>query len=116
MSLEAKLVYSEPLVRQAVLGYWRRRLGRRALIALLLMAISLVWLILDQAEAWAIGGVVALIAYSMVLIVALGWALYRRLMRSVRETVEFDGGNLRVDASGFTASSQLPARRTIGAW
>lgn len=107
MSFETKLVYSEPLMHQTVFGYWRRRLGKRAVIAIVATAIFFVWLVLEDDESWLVIPVGAMLAMSVLMLPAAYLGLYRNLMRQIREVRELDGGNLSLDESRFTVSSRV---------
>jgi hypothetical protein len=73
MTRRATLTYSEPIVAQAVLAYWRRSVGMSTLVAAALVIAIMFWLILSGDRSWLLGLVVA----AAILVVTFPLAIYK---------------------------------------
>jgi hypothetical protein len=54
MSHQTTLIYTEPVLRQAVFAFWRRSVGVGFIIALAVVALSLGALIAQGAASWLV--------------------------------------------------------------
>jgi hypothetical protein len=106
MQRDATLSYSEPLIRSAVLAFWRRTLGLGFFVALLTVAVGLVVLRVQGAAGWVLGAVGAVLVMGALFMVALYFVHYRRALHTFRKM----GGHaatFRAEDSSFTFSSAI---------
>lgn len=106
MTYEATLVYSEPLIRKAVFGFWRRTVGAGFLLALVVLAYLLVFLVLRGDTSWRVGALGSVLALGLAMAVAVYVTHYRNAFRKFRELGE-PRATLRAEESSFSMSSDL---------
>ncbi len=64
MSHEATLIYSEPLIRQAVFAFWRRSGGFSLVVAIAIVGLSLGALVAQgAAPSWLVGALAGVSSY-----------------------------------------------------
>jgi hypothetical protein len=106
MALETTLVYTEPLLRQAVFGFWRRSLGVGVPVAFVLATFCVVLLIFQGITSWIVGALGAGLAIAAAIAIAVYVVHYRNAMRKFREMGE-PKAIFRADDSTFTISSAI---------
>jgi len=104
MNYETKLTYSEPLIRQTVFEFWRRVIGVKFFIAIILTALGLGFGIANGDSSWVVGVSGTILVLGVLFAVALYFVHYRNSMAKLR-----DMGNpnaaFRTDEDTFTVSS-----------
>ena len=106
MSYETTLIYTEPLVRQAVFAFWRRSIGIGYVIALVVTASSLGLLIAQGNTSWLIGALATALAFGVLLIVLLYLVHYRNSLNKFRE-MGSPHATFHAEEAGFTISSGI---------
>ena len=106
MPYETTLIYTEPLVRQAVFAFWRRSIGIGYLLALVVTAFSLGFLIAQGNTSWLIGALATVLALGIVFIVLLYFVHYRNSLSKFRE-MGSPHANFRAEEATFTISSDI---------
>jgi hypothetical protein len=106
MSHEVTLIYTEPLLRQAVCAYWRRSVGAGFVFALAVLALSLGWCVTQGEATWLVGALAAVLVLAVAFVAALYFVHYRNAMRKFRE-MGTPEATFRADESSFTVSSGL---------
>jgi hypothetical protein len=101
MQHQATLTYSQPLIRQAVWGFWRRVVGLRFAFALAFGAASLAFLLLDGDRSWLVGVIATALVLGILFIVALFFAHYRNSAYKLRA---MDNGQAELTAAPSTLS------------
>jgi hypothetical protein len=112
-TLEAQLVFTEPLLRRVAWRYRWRRWGIRYLIALGVAAAALVQVTAIDYNPYLIGALGALALLAVMIAIGASIALRRQLLRNFRK----HGGAptpFRADSSGFTILS--PVTTQTFAW
>jgi hypothetical protein len=104
LNYETILTYSEPLIRQAVLAFWRRSVGVGFMVALLLVALGLAFYLLRGEASWVAGVLGTVFAFGVLFIVALYFTHYRNSLAKFRD-MGSPNATFRVDDSSFTISS-----------
>lgn len=84
MRHEATLHYNEALLRQAVLGFWRRTVGTGFLVALVVVALGLAKLWSDGDRSWLMGALAAMLAVALLTATSVYAVHYRNTMRKFR--------------------------------
>ena len=106
MSHEATLIYTEPLLRQAVFAFWRRSVGVGFAIALVVLALGLGALVVQGAGSWLVSALATVFLVGVVFATVLYVVHYRSSLRKFREM-----GNaratLRAEESSFTITSAI---------
>ncbi len=108
VSYEATLIYSEPLVRQAVFAFWRRSIGIGYVLALIVTAFSLGFLIAQGNSSWLVGALATVLALGVAFVVLLYFVHYRNSLSKFRE-MDSPHANFRADEAAFTISSGIGA-------
>jgi hypothetical protein len=106
MSYETTLIYTEPLVRQAVLAFWRRSIGIGYVIALVVSAFILGLLIAQGNTSWLIGSLATALAFGVLIAALLYVVHYRNSLRKFRE-MGSPHATLLVEESSFTIGSSI---------
>lgn len=106
MSYETTLTYTEPLVRQAVFAFWRRSIGIGYVLALVVAAFGLGFLISQGNHSWLIGALATVLALGVVFVVLLYFIHYRNSLDKLRE-MGSPHANFRADEATFTISSGI---------
>lgn len=106
MSFETTLVYSAPLLRQAVFAFWRRSGGPGLVLALAIVALCIGVLVAQGNTSWMLGMLIAVFVLGVAFASALYIVHYRNSLRKFREM----GGpeaTFLVNDSSFTLSSAI---------
>jgi len=106
MSYETTLIFSEPLVRQAVFAFWRRTIGIGYVIALVVSVFSLGLLIAQGNTSWLIGALATALAFGVLFVVFLYVGHYRNSLNKFREMGSPHATFLAEEAS-FTIGSSI---------
>lgn len=106
MSYEVTLIYTEPLLRQAVYAYWRRTVGAGFVFALALLAVSLGWFVIHGEDTWIVGALAAVLVLGVAFSAALYFVHYRNTLRKFRE-MGAPEATFRADESSFTFSTGI---------
>ena len=104
--METKLIYSEPVMRQAVFGFWRRTLGVSFPTAVLVLAVCLVWQIFQGERSWIVGALGTILAVGAAMMVAIYVVHYRSTMARFREMGKPEA-TFRADEATFTVSTGI---------
>ena len=104
MNYETPLTYSEPLIRRAVFAFWRRSIGVGFLVALLLVALGLVFFLLSGEASWVVGVLGTVFAFGVLFIVALYFIHYRNSIAKLRD-MGSPNATFRADDSSFTINA-----------
>jgi hypothetical protein len=78
------LTYSQPLIREAVFGFWWRIVGWRFIAAMALVAGSLVMLLLRGNTSWVMGVLASVLGFGTAVIVALYVVHYRNALHKLK--------------------------------
>lgn len=106
MAHQATLLYTEPLLRQAVLGFWRRSVGAGFVVAFAVVALGLGMAVAQDAAPWLIGAAAAGLALGVAFAATLYIVHHRSSLRKFREMASPKATFLAEDSS-FTMSSDL---------
>lgn len=103
---EAKLIYTDSLLRQAVLAFWYRSIGIGFVVALGVVAICLSIVIAQGEAVWLVGALASVLVLGTVFAAALYVVHYRNSLRKFREMGNAQA-TFRADESSFTLSSPI---------
>jgi hypothetical protein len=106
MSHQTTLIYTEPVLRQAVFAFWRRSVGVGFIIALAVVALSLGALIAQGAASWLVAALSTVLVVGVAFAVALYVVHYRNSLRKFRE-LGSPQATFRAEESSFTISSGI---------
>ena len=106
MSYETTLIYTEPLVRQAVLASWRRSIGIGYVIALVVSAFILGLLIAQGNSSWLIGSLATALAFGVLIAALLYVFHYRNSLREFRE-MGSPHATFLIEEASFTIGSSI---------
>ncbi|MES2889628.1 MAG: YcxB family protein [Pseudomonadota bacterium] len=104
MSHQATLVYAEPLLREAVLAFWRRTVGVGYLVVLIALVLTLGALLVQGQRSWLVGMLATTVALGVAFAALLFAVHHRRALRKLREMGE-PLATFRAEAASFTLSS-----------
>jgi len=106
MPHEATLIYSTPLLRQAVFAFWWRSVGVGFFVALLIAAIGLVVLVALGQASWLIAGLAAVLLVGIAFAIVVYVVHYRRSLHKFRQMDE-PRATFCADESSFTMTSDI---------
>ncbi|WP_077038395.1 YcxB family protein [Pelomonas sp. KK5] len=106
MTHEATLIYSERILRDAVFAFWRRTVGTRFLLVLLLLAATLGTLVVQGDTSWVVGVLASVLALGMAFAGALYVVHYRNALAKFR-AMGGSQASFSVGETSFTFSSKL---------
>ncbi len=106
MSYETTLIFSEPLLRKAVFGFWRRSIGVSFLVALLVVTISLGVLLVQSDASWVTGVLATVLFFGVLFAAALYFIHYRASLRKFR-AMNNSQAIFRAEESSFTIISSI---------
>jgi len=105
MQHQTTLTYSQPLIRQAVWGFWRRVVGVRFAFALALMTVALVFLLLAGDRSWQVGVIATTLAFGILFLFVLFFVHYRNSVQKFRALGDNARAELTATASALSFSS-----------
>jgi hypothetical protein len=85
MEHETTLEYSVPLLREAVAGFWRRSVGLGVLLALIVCAGMLGFLLAQGDRSWVVGFLAAVIIFGAMFVVTIYFVHYRNALQKFRD-------------------------------
>ena len=106
MSHQATLIYTEPLLRQAVFAFWRRSVGVGFVVALAVVVVSLGVLIGQGESSWLVGVLATVLALGILFPLALYLVHYRNSLGKFRE-MGSPQATFIAEESSFTISSSI---------
>lgn len=106
MSYQATLLYTEPLLRQAVFGFWRRTVGIGFAVALGVVAASLAALLWQGASSWVVGVLATVLVFAAAFVASLYVVHYRNALHKLRQ-MGSPQATLVVEESSFTVTSGI---------
>ncbi len=106
MSYEATLIFTEPLVRKAVLAFWRRSVGVGFILALLVLALFLGFSLAQGDTSWVVGALGAVLFIGVAFAVATYFVHYRASLRKFR-AMGSPQATFRADETSFTIISSI---------
>jgi hypothetical protein len=106
MSHEATLIYTEPLLRQAVFAFWRRSVGVGFAVALAVVALALGALVAQGEASWLVGVLGTVFVAGVAFPTGLYFVHYRNSMRKLRE-MGSPQATFCAEESSFTISSSI---------
>ncbi|MGD9644780.1 MAG: YcxB family protein [Pirellulales bacterium] len=106
MSHETTLIYSEPLLKKAVLCFWRRSFGAGFGVVLVLIAILLAFLVARGDASWMVGVLGSVLALAIAMAVAVYVIHYRNAISKFREMGDAKA-IFRAEESSFTMTSSI---------
>ena len=104
MEHQTTLIFSEPLIRQAVFAFWRRSIGVLFFVALALLAIALAYLLYAGDRTWLVGVFASVLALGIGLPIALFVVHYRNSTQKLR-TMGLPQASLVATESALSFSS-----------
>jgi len=104
MSHEVILIYSKPLLRQAVFAFWRRSVGVGFFVALLVAALGLGVLVAQGVASWLIAALAAVLALGIAFATVVYVVQYRNSLRKFHQ-MDKPRATFCADESSFTMSS-----------
>jgi hypothetical protein len=104
MSHEATLIFTEPLLRKAVFAFWRRSIGVGFVVALLVVALCLGFLLAQGDASWVVGVLATVLSLGVVFVVALYFIHYRTSLHKFRAMGQ-PQATFRANESSFTIIS-----------
>jgi len=104
MNYETTLIYSKPLIRQAVFAFWRRVVGVKFPVALLLTALGVGFAVAGGDSSWIIGMSGTVLAFGLLFVVALYFVHYRNSVAKLHD-MGSPNATFRTDENTFTVSS-----------
>lgn len=104
MTHEATLIYDRPLLKRAVLAFWKRSVGLGVFIALALVGFGLVSLLQRGDASWVVGALATCAALAIVFVIALYVVHYRNVMCKLRDMGK-PQAQFRAEESSFTFTS-----------
>lgn len=114
------LTYTEPLLRQAVLGFWWRVVGLRFLIAMALNGVALGVLLAHRDGSWLTGLMATTFALGLCFVVTLYLFHYRNSLRKFRAMrnpqAKFDLSETAFSLSADSGSATLPWTAVTEIW
>jgi preprotein translocase subunit YajC len=106
MSNKITLIYTEPLLKQAVFAFWRRTVGTGFFVVLVLIACSFIFLLWRGDRSWLVGAIGAIIVFALLLAALVYFIHLRNTLRKFRAMGTLTA-TLEIDDATFTVSSPL---------
>lgn len=104
MNYETTLTYSEPLIRQAVFAFWRRVVGLKFAVAILLTSFGVGFGVAHGDSSWVIGMSGTVLAFGVIFVVAIYFVHYRNSIVKLRD-MGSPNATFRTDEHSFTITS-----------
>ena len=99
MQHQTILTYSQPLIRQAVWGFWRRVVGLRFALAFGLATVGLASLLLAGDRSWLVGVIATTLVFGILFLFALFFVHYRNSVHRFRAL-----GNARAELTATVST------------
>lgn len=106
ISHETTLVFTEPVLRRAVLAYWRRSIGFGFVAAMTVVALCLGLLLAQGNGSWVVGVLASTLFLGIGFSVALYVIHYRNTLRILRE-MGTPRATFRAEEAYFTITSSI---------
>lgn len=106
MEQETTLEYNPPLLREAVMGFWRRSLGVGLLIASIFCAGMLGFLLVRGDRSWVVGMLAAVLLFGTLFVVAVYIVHYRNTLQKFRN-MGAPQAVFKVSENSFSVSSGI---------
>ena len=106
MPHQTTLTYTEPLLRQAVRGFWWRSVGLGYLVAMVLLAVVMLVLWLQGDRSWFIGVMGSVLLLGILVMAALYVSHYRNTLGKFRAMGPATA-TMQMDEASFTVASSL---------
>lgn len=106
MHYQTTLVYTEPLLRQAVFAFWRRTVGVGFLLALLFLACAFAFLVWQGNRSWFVGALGAIVVAGFGIAAAIYFVHIRNSLARFR-AMGASEATLVLEDSSFTVSTGL---------
>jgi|EndMetStandDraft_4_1072995.scaffolds.fasta_scaffold67745_1 hypothetical protein len=103
---EATLIYTDSLLRRAVLAFWYRSIGIGFIVALGVVAACLGIVVAQDEATWLVGTLATVLVLATIFAAALYLVHYQDSLRKFREIGNAQA-TFRVDESSFTLRSRL---------
>ena len=120
MSHEATLIYSVPLIREAVYGFWRRSVGLGMLVAIVLLTGMLTLFLIDGDRSWRVGAMAVTVFFGVASVIAIYVVHYANAVRKLKD-MGSPQATIIASESSFTVTSgagsaTLPWSSVIEVW
>jgi hypothetical protein len=106
MSHHATLIYNAPLLRQAVLAFWRRTIGVAFPLVIAALAIGVTFLLNQGDSSWFVGALATVLFFSVVFVTVLYFVHYRNALTKFRDMGAPQASFLAEETS-FTVTSGI---------
>ncbi len=106
MPHHATLTYNEPLLRRAVLAFWRRTIGVAFPLVTAVLAASLIYYLLQGNSSWFTGVLATVLFFSIICMPTLYFVHYRNVLTKFRNMGAPQASFLAEETS-FTVASDL---------
>jgi hypothetical protein len=120
MKYETTLIYTVPIVREAVFGFWRRSVGVGFLIALVILAVVLAFDVSSGDRSWRVGMLGAVLLIGAGMMVAIYFVHYANATRKLKEMGEpraaFTASESSFTVASGAGSSTLPWSSVTEVW
>ena len=120
MEHETTLEYTVPLLREAVIGFWRRTVGAGLLFGLTFCAGVLAFLLVQGDRSWAVGFIAAVLLFGVMFVAALYLTHYRNAIRKLRDMgsprATFKASEHSFTVSSAAGTSTLPWSSVAEVW
>jgi hypothetical protein len=110
---EITLEYTEALLRQAALAFWRRTVGTGLFVALAIIACGLVWLVWHGDRSWLVGAAGGLLVFGFGIAFAVYFVHLRNSLAKFR-AMGVPQAELTLDETSFKMPLSSEARRCRG--
>jgi hypothetical protein len=106
MKHEATLVFTEPLLREAVFAFWRRSVGFGFGVAVLALTTSLVLFLWQGDRSWLVGALATVLFFSLGFAALLYLVHYRNALNKLR-SMPSKRATFVVEEAQFSVTSEL---------
>jgi len=120
MEHQATLTFSEPLIRRAVVAFWRRTIGVGFFVALAILIVSLTYMVRAGDRSWVVGVLASVLAMGVGFPVLFFVAHYRNSMAKLRAmgspTASLIASESALSLSSGAGSASLPWSSVSELW
>ncbi|QTN21533.1 YcxB family protein [Rhizobacter sp. AJA081-3] len=106
MRHQATLVFTESLIREAVIAFWRRSVGPGFGVAVLAVAAGLVYFLWQGVSTWLVGALATVLLFAVLFATALYFVHYRAAIAKLR-SMPSKQATLVAEDSHFSVTSEL---------